>query len=115
MQEPQKTSPICSLFAFSSDSTPNTELTRLQNAVSEVNQGTDSKIYVPLSGVCVGNTSFTRCVNIEYNETPEATFQTLTENAAMNFMVFLVDQMAILERQRSKMLIAHYFLDASDA
>ena len=27
------------------------------------------------------------------------------------FMVFLIDQASILERQRSKMLISHYFLD----
>lgn len=112
---PAKTSPICSLFAFSSNSTPQNELGRLESAVSEVNEETDHKVYVPLSAFCVGNTSFTRCVHIEYNETPEPSFETLTTNAAMNFMVFLVDQVSILERQRSKMLISHYFLGTGDA
>jgi hypothetical protein len=115
MAIPEKSSPLCCLFAFSSDLTPEKELSRLESAVSEVNNETDQKVYVPLSGVCIGNVSFTHCLKIEYDNTPKPTFETLTTDAALRFMVFLVDQIAILERQRSKMLISHYFVGASDA
>ena len=115
MEVPAKATPICSLFAFSSDTTSEKELSRLESAVSEVNEEADRKVFVPLSSICVGNASFTRCVKIEYNDTPDPTFETLTTAAAMEFMVFLVDQISILERQRSKMLISHYFLESGDA
>lgn len=110
MVTPEKNSPLCCLFAFNSDSTPDKELSRLESAVSQVNNETDHKVYVPLSGVCVGNTSFTCCMKIENDQFPKPTFETLTMDAAIRFVVFLVDQIAILERQRSKMLISHYFL-----
>lgn len=111
----EKTTPICCVFAFSSDSRPEKELSRLENVVSDVNEGTDRKVYVPLSAICVGNTSFTQCVNIEYDESPVPSFETITEDSAMRFMVFLVDQISIMERQRSKMLISHYFLQVNHA
>jgi hypothetical protein len=107
---PQKSSPVCCVFSFSSDTKPDKELIRLEEVVSEVNQEVDKKIHVPLSGVCVANTSFTQCVKIEYGDRPVPSFETTTENAAMKFMVFLIDQVSIMERQRSKMLISHYFL-----
>jgi len=109
-ETPQKSSPVCCVFSFSSDSKPETELSRLEEVVSAVNQETEKKVYVPLSGVCVADTSFTRCVKIEGEDRPVPSFETITENAAMKFMVFLIDQVSIMERQRSKMLISHYFL-----
>ncbi|MBI4559216.1 MAG: hypothetical protein HY706_16650 [Candidatus Hydrogenedentes bacterium] len=109
-ETPQKSSPVCCVFSFSSDTKPDKELIRLEEVVSEVNQEVNNAIYVPLSGVCVANTSFTRCVKIENRDRPVPSFRTTTENAAMEFMVFLIDQVSIMERQRSKMLIYHYFL-----
>jgi len=105
-----KSSPLCFVFSFSSDSKPKKELSRLEEVVLEVNQETDKKVYVPLSGICVANTSFTKCFNIKKEKIPIPSFETITENAAMEFMVFLIDQVSIIERQRSKMLIRQYFL-----
>lgn len=112
---PEKSSPICCVFSFSSDSKPETELDRLEEIVLEVNKETEDKIYVPLSAICVADTSFTNCVKIEYEDIPIPSFETVTENSAMRFMVFLIDQISIMERQRSKMLISHYFLGDNDA
>lgn len=108
---PTKSSLLCCLFAFKSDASSQKEIARLENVVSQVNRGTECKVYVPLSGLCVGDTSFTHCTKIKHGKVPTPTFQTLTTDAAMRFMVFLVDQIAILERQRSKMLISHYFVE----
>lgn len=112
---PEKSSTICCVFSFSSDSKPESELCRLEEIVLEVNEGTEKKVYVPLSGVCVAETSFIKCSNIEYEDTPVPTFETITKNSTMNFMVFLIDQISIMERQRSKMLISHYFLGDNGA
>ena len=109
-ETPQKSSPICCVFSFSSDSKPETELSRLEEVVSEVNQEAEKKVYVPLSGICVANTSFTQCVKIERKDILAPSFETITDNAAMKFMVFLIDQVSIIQKQRSKMLISHYFL-----
>lgn len=114
-ETPQKSSPVSCVFSFSSDSKPETELSRLEEVISEVNQDTAKKVYVPLSGVCVANISFIQCVKIENGDRPVPTFETITENAAMKFMVFLIDQVSIMERQRSKMLISHYFLGQNGA
>jgi hypothetical protein len=107
---PKKSSPVCCVFSFSSDSKPETELNRLEEVVSEVNQESENKIYVPLSGICVANTSFIQCVKIERKDISVPSFETITDNAAINFMVFLIDQISIMEQQRSKMLIKNYFL-----
>lgn len=48
-ETPEKSSPLCCVFSFSSDSKPETELGRLEEVVSEVNQETEKKVYVPLS------------------------------------------------------------------
>lgn len=48
-ETPKKSSPVCCVFSFSSDSKPETELGRLEEVVSEVNQETEKKVYVPLS------------------------------------------------------------------
>ena len=91
------------------------ELGRLEETVMEVNQKTESKVYVPISGICVGDTSFTQCVGIRHGDIPIPSFQTVTEDSAMRFMVFLIDQISMISRQRSKMLISHYFLESADA
>jgi hypothetical protein len=108
----KKSSPLCCVFSFSSDSKPETELNRLEEVVLEVNNESEKKIAVPLSGICVANTCFIKCAKIEQKEKNKKipSFETITENAAMNFMVFLIDKVSILEEQRSKMLIENYFL-----
>jgi hypothetical protein len=112
---PEKSSPICCTFAFRSDCAAERELARLNEIVREVNETADHKVYVPLSGLCVGDRSFTACTGIEYQDVPIPTFSTHTSSAAVRFLVFLIDQISILERQRSKMLLFHYFLEKDDA
>lgn len=109
-QTPEKSSPICCVFSFSSDCKPKAELTRLNEIVLKVNRGTKNKVYVPLSAICVADISLTKCVKIECDDKPISSFETVTEDSVMKFMVFLIDQISIMERQRSKMLISHYFL-----
>ena len=105
-----KSSPVCCVFAFGSDGKADKELSRLEELVLEVNGESERKVYVPISAVCVADTYSVYCVKIGNESPPVPSFTTITENAAMKFMVFLVDQISIIERQRSKMLISHYFL-----
>jgi hypothetical protein len=106
-----KSSPVCCLFAFDSDSNPESERNRLENVVAEANHDSHQKVYVPLSGICVGDNVFLYCKTIDENDPPVAIFEHILDRAATRFMVFLIDQASILERQRSKMLISHYFLE----
>ena len=106
---PIKSSPICCIFAYESTCRPEYEKKRLQSVVSEFNNTRRCKIYVPISGMCLGDVSFTKCVNIENSDHPIPTFETYTEDPALNFLVFLIDQVTMCSRQRSKMLVSKYF------
>ena len=115
IEVPKKTSPICCVFAYSSDSKPETEISRLSEVVDEANTTESKKVFVPLSGICIRDSSFTQCVKISDDPKPIPTFKTIEKDAAMKFMVFLVDQISILSRQRSKMLVFPYFLEQGNA
>ncbi len=106
-----KNSAVCCLFAFKSDSKPESELNRLKKVVADANQDPHPTVHVPLSGICVGDSVFLHCDDIDRNDPSVHSFRESFDRAAQRFMVFLIDQASILERQRSKMLISHYFLD----
>ncbi len=106
-----KNSAVCCLFAFKSDSKPESELNRLQEVVADANQVPHPTVHIPLSGVCVGDSVFFHCSQIDRNDPSVHSFRESFDRAAQRFTVFLVDQASIVGRQRSKMLISHYFLD----
>lgn len=108
---PDKLSPLCCVFAFDSDCTSTREVCRLKQVVAEANEKCEQKVYVPLSGICIGDKSFIQCTKIEHGVVPEPTFNTYESKSAIRFLVFLVDQISIQKSQRSKMLMFHYFLE----
>ena len=57
-----KNSPLCYVFAFSSDLKDFTELSRLQHVVIESNAG-EPKVRVPISGLCVPQAGFVHCTD----------------------------------------------------
>jgi hypothetical protein len=93
-ETPKKYSPVCCVFSFSSNSSkPETELSRLEEVVKEVNQEVTKKVYVPLSGIRVANTSFTKCVKIDRNEIPPIfSFETIIDSVHPEMRDFLQGQ-----------------------
>jgi hypothetical protein len=110
-----KSSPVCCLYAFDSDSKPESELNRLRKAVADANRDAQPAVHVPLSGICVGDSVSFHCSHIDPNDPSVNSFEQSSDRAATRFMVFLIDAASMLERQRSKMLISHYFLDRHSA
>jgi hypothetical protein len=106
-----KSSAVCCLFAFKSDSQPESELNRLKEVVADANQGPHQPVHIPLSAICVGDSVFVHCDQIDQEDPSVHSFAEFSNRAATRFMAFLIDQASILERQRSKMLISYYFLD----
>ena len=105
-ETPIKSSPICCIFAYSSTCSTASENNRLQEIVTKFNSENERPVYVPISGLCIGNSSFTKCINADQRP---PVFETITVESALNFLVFLVDQVTILSRQRSKMVMSEYF------
>lgn len=107
-QMPDKNSPLCCVFAYSSTSRTKNEQKRLHGIVDGFNKVEDTPVYVPLSGVCVGNFSFTKCVAINDNK---PTFENVTVEPALNFLVYLIDEVTKIAQQRNRMFIKSYFFD----
>lgn len=107
----EKLSPLCCLFAFDSDYNSALEVDRLKMVVAEANETSDQKVYIPLSGICIGDKWFAECTGYERRDVPVPSFTTHEITPAVRFLVFLVDQISVQKSQRSKMLMFHYFLE----
>jgi hypothetical protein len=122
-------SPACYIFSFSSDLTsPNEsfkELERLKRVVKDLNEG-GHIIRIPISGLCISDRSFTRCIAIEA-ESNEGVFdsEVATEfefdrfkkseryhasyNVVLRFLSDVINTCNVYSHQRSRIPLEVYF------
>lgn len=115
-------SPACFIFAFDSDLKRKGELSRLKEVVKESNEANpDKPIYVPISGLCVADRSFTKCVRAQI---PDPTYNVVQadnnveeqikpyradNDVVLDFISFLTEVCMIHANQRSRIPLNVYF------
>jgi len=108
-----KSSVLCCLFGFVTDQDIIKECGRIRDLVEESNKDLEPKnrVLLPLSAICVGNEIAIQPSIAGWESPIVANYTEVRSNAALHFLSFLVDQLAIMEVQRRKMFMSQYFLD----
>jgi len=79
-------SPVCYIFAFSSALRKGSEPERLNKCVTDLNDKSEKKIYLPISSLCVADRYFIYCIDME-SKPPK--FKTLQKNKESNTLEFI--------------------------
>jgi len=106
---PTKKSPLCCLFAYSSDLQKKTEATRLQSAVNNRNRK-GPEVLVPISSICVARNYYALCSNPVKDTTFLEVRETAHTNVALHFLVDIIDICNLMALQRERIFIRKYVL-----
>jgi hypothetical protein len=103
-----KHTPVCYIFAFSSDLTAKDELKRLEERVEKSNEG-KPKIDVPISGLCVANKCFLYCRKADCSP-PQ--FMTIARDGnhlnILEFLLNLVNTCSNMAAEREQLYLDMY-------
>jgi len=106
-----KSSPVCYVFAFTSDLAEKPELERLTELVKESNEGEGRPVKVPLSGICIAGKDFVHCRNAEAEPPVFCVDQSTTDyEAILLFLVHVLEATNHLSLQRQRISIGAYLL-----
>jgi hypothetical protein len=81
-------SPLCCIFAFSSDLKKGSESDRLNKCVKKLNDESKREVDLPISVLCVADRCFTHCIDIN-SKPPE--FSTVEEDDKRNTLEFILN------------------------
>jgi Domain of unknown function (DUF6602) len=104
-----KKSPLCCLFAYSSDLHRKSEKSRLQSVVDAMNRHMP-EVLVPISSICIAKKYYALCSNPVKKTTFEERHESANTNVVLHFMVDIIDSCNILALQRERIFIRKYVL-----
>jgi hypothetical protein len=105
---PEKQSPVCYIFAFSSDLMNGSESERLNECVKKLNDGSGVKITLPISGLCVADKCFTYCTEMESTPPRFKTIQKDKESNTLEFILNVINTCNVRAAQREKLYLDMY-------
>lgn len=101
-------SPVCFIFAFGSTLRKGSESERLNKCVNELNDESETKIYLPISALCVADRCFTYCVDMETKPPKFETIQKDKESNTLEFVLNVVNSCNVRAAERERLYLDMY-------
>jgi hypothetical protein len=105
-------SPLCCLFAYSSDLSTKSERERLQPIVDQKNRK-GPEVLVPISSICVADRYYALCKSPVKETVFTERRQTSSTNVMLHFLVDVIDICNVLALQRERIYVRKYVLGFS--
>jgi hypothetical protein len=105
---PAKQSPVCFIFAFSSDLKKEEESERLNKCVKKFNDESAEEIILPIGALCVANKCFTYCTDMESMPPKFKTIRKDNVNNTLEFILNVLNTCNVRAAEREKLFLDSY-------